>query len=230
MIHSPQLFSHRLRMSIRARAMFVRMFRIVWIVWDGHHTILSNHPQEDDRFFLIEMKKNAVDIFFTDGSLEIFFFPTFEKKYFLIHCGPDFFFTYIDICRWLVRAVSIDYEPSSKRRLFQIEKYYNSNRARFAWKIRFFLTDVGNIFSCKLRFRFLREATPVSTYSVLALEVESDFYLPYIFPVYMRVCARKTKTFRTVWVLHTMYRMHIPLRVGFDCRIFHRRNFVCQDP
>ena len=122
-----------------------------------------------------------------------FFLPNFrKKKYFLIHCGPDFF-TYIDICRWVVRAVSIDYEPSSKRRLFQIEKYYNSNRAWFAWKIRFFLTDVGNIFSCKLRFRFLREATPVSTYSVLALEVESDFYLPYIFPVYMRVCAKNKK-------------------------------------
>ena len=147
-------------------------------------------------FFLIEMKK-MLSIFFYGWESGNFFFPTFEKKYFLIHCGPDFF-TYIDICRWVVRAVSIDYEPSSKRRLFQIEKYYNSNRARFAWKIRFFLTDVGNIFSCKLRFRFLREATPVSTYSVLALEVESDFYLPYIFPVYMRVCARKTKTFRTV--------------------------------
>ena len=227
MIHSPQLFSHRLRMSIRARAMFVRMFRIVWIVWDGHHTILSNHPQEDDRFFKLKWK-NAVDIFY-GWECGNFFFPTFEKKIFSYPLRSRFFFTYIDICRWVVRAVSIDYEPSSKRRLFQIEKYYNSNRARFAWKIRFFLTDVGNIFSCKLRFRLLREATPVSTYSVLALEVESDFYLPYIFPVYMRVCARKTKTFRTVWVLHTMYRMHIPLRVGFDCRIFHRRNFVCQD-
>ena len=149
-------------------------------------------------FFLIEMKKMLSIFFLRMGVWKFFSSQLSKKKYFLIHCGPDFFFTYIDICRWVVRAVSIDYEPSSKRRLFQIEKYYNSNRARFAWKIRFFLTDVGNIFSCKLRFRFLREATPVSTYSVLALEVESDFYLPYIFPVYMRVCARKTKTFRTV--------------------------------
>ena len=124
-------------------------------------------------FFQIEMKKRCR--YFLRMGVWKFFLPNFRKKNIFLSIAVPIFFTYIDICRWVVRAVSIDYEPSSKRRLFQIEKYYNSNRARFAWKIRFFLTDVGNIFSCKLRFRFLREATPVSTYSVLALEVESDF-------------------------------------------------------
>ena len=73
-----------------------------------------------------------------------------------------------------LRAVSVNYDPSSKRRLFpNWKKYYDSNRARFAWKIPFF--SYRRWISCNLRFRLLREATPVSTYSVLALEVESDF-------------------------------------------------------
>ena len=170
------------------------MFRIVWIVWDGHRMILSNHPQEDDRFFLIEMKKMLSIFFLRMGVWKFFSSQLSKKKNIFLSIAVPIFFTYIDICRWVVRAVSIDYEPSSKRRLFQIEIDYDSNRTWFAWKILFFLTDVGKkIFPRKLRFRLLREATPVSTYSVLALEVESYFYLPYIFPVYMRVCARKTK-------------------------------------
>ena len=122
-----------------------------------------------------------------------FFLPNFRKKknIFLSIAVPIFFYVYWYLSMGSTSRIYRLRAIFEKRRLFQIEKYYNSNRARFAWKIRFFLTDVGNIFSCKLRFRFLREATPVSTYSVLALEVESDFYLPYIFPVYMRVCARK---------------------------------------
>ena len=91
-------------------------------------------------------------------------------------------------------------------------------------KISFFLPDVRNIFSCRLRFRFFLCLTIPSRADYrnacrvpVLCEVESTFYIYFYIVHITHACTRAHKTFRAVWVVSTIewwgakkYRFFIP--------------------